>query len=488
MNQKDIELALLSNAAAIEAAKKSGVRYEVAKAAEACVTVGMDLQGYSLSKSAPLLYGIDCPLWSSIPKRVLPDGGDGEKKATTTHVKRVKNIIVPDGVVAFGERGEPILRETEELTFTHATIGVEDVINDEVASFGRAFKVSPMMDKSSLMASLQIAERRLIGSVRTDIGAPTGTPATSKTTGGSLATATYSWKIASVTFDRYNHYVEEPLVYYGGAAGKTGESALSTKTGDVSATSGDKVTITWNDVKAAAAYFIYQKKDGGNWVFEGMAHTNTFTSTADATTSSQNLGTDETGNANAWSGLLEQFAGDSLVKYETLDSAAAWTPDGRGGVKEITEMLKEIYLLKRSKASPKFFYTETAVLDTLADVVLGNIPTGVLTQLPGFVGADGSVVAGIPMKSIRHPLTNQIIPIIPHVDMPPGVLMGVTWESPFADEDNPNAVEVDLSEDWHREVFARAKRKTETGVFLTGTPTVRIGVGNMFIKNCPRSA
>ena len=58
----------------------------------------------------------------------------------------------------------------------------------------------------------------------------------------------------------------------------------------------------------------------------------------------------------------------------------------------------------------------------------------------------------------------------------------------FADEDNPNAVEVDLSEDWHREVFARAKRKTETGVFLTGTPTVRIGVGNMFIKNCPRSA
>lgn len=469
---------------------------DVAKAFSQSATATSGLTYYDLEAPAKTLYPVLTPLRNKIPRVV---GGRGIQ-ANWRAVTGINSGGVFPGI-AEGKRNASIDHTTADYLAAFRGMGFDDYVTFESEYAANGFDDVKARAVEGLLRSLMIWEEfaDLGGNTSVALGT-TPTPTLADiTTGGSIAqTTTYkvycvaltmagyqqlagwnngvtgqaldlSTAVLSSTFSRTNADGTSDTVS-GGTAQKSSVASVTTATDGLSTHS---ISATVTPVAGAVAYAWYWGTVGAEYL-GAVTTINSVLITAAATGTQLVTGlftADKSTDALVYDGMLSQIAksgSGSYIKHlatGTAGTGTKLTSDGGGGISEINTAFQGFWNSYRMSPS-EIFVNAQQLTDITALVIAGGSAPLYRFQIDG--NNPGSVSAGTVVSSILNPITNTMVKVTVHPNMPAGTIMFWSDTVPFPVSNTGQLVRKLLRRDYYQIEFPLRTRKYEYGVYMDG--------------------
>lgn len=448
------------------------------------ITMGTGLVAYDLQAPAKNLYPVLTPIRNAIPRI---SGGVG----TATNWKQV-SALVGSGVssmpwVPEGQRSGRMSYVTANKSATYATIGEEDQVSFEAVNAGRTFEDVMASGAMRLLQQMMIKEEHAIlgGNQSLALGTPATPVASTATTGGTIAAATYNVIVVALTYEglqaaSLSGGVKQATTVTG-ADGSTyvvngGSSQKSTAAAQITTGATSTISASTTAIAGAAGYAWYVGVSASEKL-EAITSINSVRLTALAGTG-QNASAvtiDASRNANtAFDGLLSSLVtGGGSVTTLATGTAGTGTPltaSGRGSVVEIDAFLKNQWDL--NKVSATVIYCNSQELKNITDKCLTSATGPLLKYNMPAAGTNepmGIIAGGVVTFYFNPFATNggMMIPIKLHPTLQAGTILFHCENLPmqYQSSNVPNVAEVKTRADYHQINWPSKTRQYEMGVY-----------------------
>lgn len=433
---------------------------------------------YDLEAPAKTLYPVITPLRNRIPRLSGKGGIQANWKAITGI-----NINGVSAGVSQGNRGGAIATSTQEYNASYKGLGLEDYVTFEADYAGRGFDDVKARAVEGLLRSMMIQEERIIlgGNTSMLLGTtPTPTVAASAS-GGTLATATLSVICVALSHEGFmNSSVAGGIPHlvartntdgssdnFGGGSARKSTAGTASVTGPTGS-----ATAVVTAVRGAVGYAWYWGV-GGSETLGAITSINSVSITANATgtqLASAMPTTDYSTNGLVYDGLITQLAKSGSGSYfktmanGTPGVGTVLTADGYGGIVEIDEALKAFWDLYR--LTPTEMIVGSQELMNISKKVLAGAANA--AQRFTFAVDQRMIGGGVMVRSYLNKFGMSgptDIPISLHPNMPPGMIMFFSDQTPYPLSNVPNILRILARQDYYQMEWPLRSRKYEYGVY-----------------------
>ncbi len=443
------------------------------------------LQVYDLEAPAKLLYPVLTPLRNKIPRV----GGGKGIQANWRAVTGI-NTTKLSGGLGQGNRAGVIAQTTMDYLAAFRGIGYDNYVTFEADMSAEGFQDLKAVAVQSLLRSLMIEEEFLIigGNGITGLGTTPTPTVTAIGSGGAIASGVAAViGCAALTLEGYRNVTVSSGVpgspagvlvranadgssdTYG--AGVAAPSATATVTTGAASSS---VSAHVAPVVGAFAYIWYAGLTT-NLYCCAVTTVNSVLLTALPTSGQlfSALSGDNSVNPLVFNGFSAIAAAPGSGGYWAAQpngvdgTGTPLTPDGSGGVVEIDAALQSFW--DNWKLSPSEMWVSSQEQNYIRRKVL-TAPSGV-TPLSRFVistGGSDQLRGGTAVRGYTNPFgmgNAQEIPIKLHPNLPPGNIMFLTDELPYALNDVQNVYQMKMRKEYHQIEWPLRTRKYEYGVY-----------------------
>lgn len=427
---------------------------------------------YDLEAGAKFLYPVLTPLRNEIPRV----SGKGGIQANWKAVTGINTSGIRIGVSS-GNRGAVMAISTADYAAAYKGIGIEDNVDFEAQYAGKGFEdIRALAAKVGLEALMLGEEMMLLGGNGTVALGTSGTPSlTGSTTGGSLATATYSVICVALTLEGYvNSSVAAGIptsVTRTNADGSTdtfgGGSAQKSTNATVSITGPTgSITATVAAKRVAVAYAWYWGAAGSE-VLGAVTTVNKVVITAAATgsqTASSLPSADNSACNLSFDGLLTQaMKAGSNAYYRSLDGASLNT-DNAGGIVEIDVALKSFW--DNYRLTPDTIWVSSDQALAISQKILATNSTGAYRIVVNM--EQGAIAGGVMVATYLNRFSMNganMLKVRIHPNMPQGMIFFSTNKLPYPVSGVNNVVQVRTRQEYYQIEWPLRSRKYEYGVY-----------------------
>lgn len=465
-------------------ASNGGAGNDLAKAWLQPGSATTGLQVYDLEAPAKLLYPVLTPLRNKIPRV----GGGRGIQANWRAITGV-NTTKLSGGLGQGNRGGVIAQTTQDFLAAFRGIGFDNYVTFEADMSSEGFQDLKATAVQSLLRALMIEEEFLIvgGNGITGLGTTPTPTLTAIGSGGSINTGTaVIVGCAALTLEGLRN-----VTVAGGVPGSpvgiltrtNADGSTDTYGAGVAAPSATATVTTAANNSCVSAHVAPVVGAFGYVWFAGLT-TNVFI--AAVTNINSVLFTALPGSGQLFSALSGDQSVNNLVFNGFSAIAAAsgsgayWaaqptgvdgtgtplTPDGAGGVVEIDAALQSFW--DNQKLSPSEMWTSSDVQNYIRRKVLtapsSSVPLSRFTVTTGMENVRG----GSAVRGYINPFgmgAASEMPVKLHPNLPPGTIMFLTDELPYALNDVQNVYQMRMRKDYYQIEWPLRTRKYEYGVY-----------------------
>jgi hypothetical protein len=474
MNPTQQTLALVKEALG---APNEALRGDLAKG----ITQATGLVAYDLQAPALSMIPVITPLRNLIP-RVKGSGG------TATNWKAITGINTTNvGLgVSEGNRGGAVTTVVTPYTAAYAGLGLEDFVTFEADDAAQGFQDAKATAALNLLRSVMIGEEAILlgGNASTAFGTtPTPTLAAG-TTGGTIgASITVSVIAVALTLDglsRSTLAAGLPTAaiartntdgssdsFGGGVAQK---SAAATQA--VSAGSTNTVSAIVAAVAGAVAYAWYAGTAGAERLFAiTTINSCLITSLPGSSQLASALpSSDQSRNLLVFDGLLTYCANAgtngayrAVMPTGTAGTGTGLTSDAAGGIVEITTAFR--YFWDNYRLSPDTIWVSAQELVNITKKVVGNSGAPLLRFTQDATAQHSAITGGVLLDAILNPITQTMVKLRVHPNMPAGTLVFTTSSIPYPLSGVGNVMQVKTRREYYQIDWPLRSRKNEIGVY-----------------------
>jgi hypothetical protein len=452
-------------------------------------TTSTGLVNYDLQRPAKLLYPLNTPIRQLLP-RVMGNGDVATRYKTITAI----NTTNLSPAVSEGQRGGVITDVVNDALATYKTLGLEDNVTFQADWASQGFENVIARAVTGLLHSTWLAEEQVIvgGNSSLALGTTPTPSLTGSTSGGSLATATYSVICVALTNDGLvatngsitgtpilssvtrTNADASTLTYGGYSARKSTNStvAITGPTGSIAAT----VTA----VRGAVAYAWFWGAAGSE-VIGAITTINSVVITATAAgsqTAASLPAADNSQNAYIFDGLISQAMNsvNSAAYYAqptgTAGTGTTLTPDNEGGIVEIDTLLYNMW--NSIQSIPDIIWCNAQEMKTIKKAL---VSTGSAPMIRYNIDAGDSSVKGTSFSAgtvvgwYTSPYTidgGKQLKIRIHPKVPPGTMIFQTVQLPYTVSNQRRPLEMHLRRDYFEQRWPLKTMKYEYGVYFDG--------------------
>lgn len=431
------------------------------------------LTAYDLEPGAKLLYPVLTPLRNMIPRV----SGKGGLQANWRAITGVNTGKLSSGV-SEGNRGGVVNVTTQDYIAAYRGLGFESNATFEAGYAGEGFDDVRARAATAGLHSLMLDEEKVIlgGNGTLQLGT-TPTPSLSaSTTGGTLATATYSVICIAMTQEGFYNasvaggvtasYVRNNAdgssdTINGGTARKSTNATVA-----VTGATGS-MTATVAAVRGAMAYAWFWGAAGSEVLGAiTTAPKNVITATATgAQTAASITAADTSTNGLIYDGLLTQALKSGSGAYWQDLGGATLTADNEGGIVEINALLKDRW--DNYRLNPDTMWVSSQQAQDITNKVIQN--TGNNSALRFNVDVKQGMIAGgtlVVTYLNRFGLGGATeVKIRQHPNLVPGTVLFTTSQIPYPLNDVTNVMQVKTRQDYYQIEWPWRSRKYEYGVY-----------------------
>jgi hypothetical protein len=433
---------------------------------------------YDLEAGAKFLYPVLTPLRNIIPRV----SGKGGIQANWRAVTAINTSGLRVGV-SFGNRNAVQAIQTTDFTAAYKGIGIETNVDFEAQYAAQGFDDIRAIAGKTGMESLMIGEEQLIlGGDNSVLLGQTPTPTLSAaTTGGSLATATYSVICAALTLDGFINgtiaggvqglisrtNADSSTDTFGGGVAKQSTNATVAVTGATGL-----VNATVAVVNGAIGYAWFWGAAGSE-VIGAITTINSvvITATATGTQTAASLGTaDNSTNPLVFDGLLTQAyksGSGSLIFAQATGAAGVGTPltaDGTGGIVEIDQVLKSMW--DQFRLGPDTMWVSSQEALNISKKILSGGPDA--AQRFFFNSDQANIGGGIMVRTYLNRFSmagGSVVDIKVHPNMPAGTILFTTKTLPYPLSNVSNVMQMRTRQDYYQIEWPLRARRYEYGIY-----------------------
>lgn len=461
---------------------------ELAKGFTQSGTATGGLTAYDLEGPAKTVYPVLAPLRNRIPRV----SGRGGIQANWKAITGINTAMVNAGV-SQGNRGGIINTATTDYLAAYRGIGLEDFVNFEAQYAGEGYEDVKARAVEGLLRSLMIGEENIIlaGNTSMALGI-TATPSlVASGSGGSLATGTLSVIAVALGYEAYWNLNG----FNNGNTGGKQNIAAATMASAVTRTNADGTTDTINGgfaqksaaasvsvtgptgsvaatvtAKAGAYGYAWFWGAAGSEVLGAVTNINSVVIAANAAgtqAASALASSDSSTNPLVYDGLLTQIlksGSGAYVKAMATGTAGVGTPltsDSAGGIAEFESAFQDYWNLYR--LGPSDIYMNATDLLNVNKKIIAN---GGAPLLRMNIDASGQTIsAGVVVGSYLNKITNQLLKITVHPNLPQGVVLFYSEAAPYNLSGIQNILQIRTRQEYYQMEWPVRTRKWEYGVY-----------------------
>jgi hypothetical protein len=443
-------------------------------------TVATGLVGYDLQAPALALYPFVAAM-TMLRNDIPRVGGAGD---TATRWKAITGINTGNTHpgVSEGNRGASIATSTASYTAPYVGLGLEDSVTFESDYAAEQFDDLKARSTLGLLRSLMIQEEgMLLGGNNSLALGTTPTPTLSFTAGSAtLPTLTYSVICVALT-----HQGNSRSSLANGVIGQisktntdgstdtiNGGAAQKSAAATQAITVGQILNCSVTPVEGAVAYAWYVGAAGAEKL-EAISSINSITFQAPLNGTRQaasaltaaDYSKDTTYN---FDGLLTfaKSANNAIVQAlatGTVGTGTSLTSDSAGGVQEINNLLQNMF--DASRISPTDLLVSSAGIRTINKLCISNSGAPLFRFVVDSKGGVDGLAAGATIGSYLNPITNTLIRVRVHPNMPAGTILGYCREIPYPLNGVGNVFQVKTRKEYYQLQWPFKTRKYEYGCY-----------------------
>lgn len=456
-------------------------------------TATTGLQAYNLEAPSKKLYPVLTPLRNSIARI-------GGGYATQANWKAITSINVGNtrGGVSQGKRGGVIAHTQAEYLAAFRGWGLENDVTFEANYSSKNFEdVKALAVEQTLSATMIQEERLILGGNTSQAMGTTPTPTLiGSTTGGTLAASTQSVICVALGLQAYLDVVG----VNNGSIGQYFDAATASVPAQITRTNADETTDTFGGgsaqksanatvavtgstasiaasvaaVRGAVGYAWYWGT-AGNEVLGAVTSINSvvITATAAGTQTAASLpATDSSICSLDFDGLLTQAVKQGSNAYYAVQptgpsgTGTPLTSDGAGGIVEFEQAF--LYFYNRYRLSPTKIYISSQELLNITKKIVANNGAPLLRLNADAVSRQGTIQAGVVVGEYLNKITNTMVPLVVHPNMPAGTVLFYTERLTFPLSNVTNVVQMLMRQDYYQIDWPLRSRKYEYGVYADG--------------------
>lgn len=249
--------------------------------------------------------------------------------------------------------------------------------------------------------------------------------------------------------------------------GTAAPSAVATQ---LTAYASDSIYAIVTPVAGAVAYaWYFGTTDNAHMYLKDVTAENFITIKTTATNTYQTYASldsaDHSYNNLVFDGLIAQIT-NALTGGYVQNVAGKLTTDSAGGVTQINTALQEMY--DQYRLGPQVMYMSSQELLDITKLVIagGGAPLyrfNIDGNNPG-----GKISAGVTIGSYLNKITNELIEVAVHPNMPPGTIMLWSDRIPYMLANISTPVKMKLRRDYYSIEWPITKRRYEYGTYLDG--------------------
>jgi hypothetical protein len=444
------------------------------------ITQATGLVTFDLQAPALSLVPVLTPLRNMVP-RVPGKGGTGANWKAITAI----NAALASAGVSEGNRGQVIQTVVQNYLANYAGIGLEDFVSFEADYAAEGFQDAKATAALNLLRSVMIQEEAIIlgGNASLALGT-TGTPTlVASAAGGTIgASITVSVICVAMTLDGFTRASVAAGLPIGplaklNADGTTDNIGVgvgqksANATVAVSAGSTNSVAATVAIKNSAVAYAWYAGTAGNERLF-GISTIDSIviTSLPGASQLASALpASDQSINALLFDGFLTQAFKPGSTAYISSQAngvAGTGTPltsDGGGSIAEIQAAF--LYFWTNYKLGPQIIYCNAQELINITKKVVGNNGAPLVRFTQDLTSPHSKITGGLLVDAILNPITQTMVSLRVHPNLPPGTLKFLTTELPYPLSGVGNVYQIKTRKEYYQLEWPLRSRKYEYGVY-----------------------
>jgi hypothetical protein len=408
-------------------------------------TQATGLVAYDLQAPALALYPF-LALMTMLRNEIPRVGGGGDTATRWKAITGINTTNTHPGV-SEGNRGGLITTTTANYLAAYAGFGLEDTVSFESDYASQGFDDVKARARLGLLRSLMLSEEGQIlgGNASLSLGTtPTPVPATA-TTGGTIAAATYNVACVALTHQGASRSslangvvglisktnVDGSTDTINGGAAQKSATASQVTTGATST-----ISATVPAVEGAVAYAWYVGTAGAERL-EAITSINSVLLTSLNGTrqllsalTAADYSKDAVYNIDGLLSFAKAANNATVLALPTgvAGTGSTLTSDGGGGILEINNLLQTMFDAYR--LGPQELLVSSAGIRLINKLCLSNGGAPLFRfNLDG--GGQAGIAAGATVGSYLNPITNQLIRVRVHPNMPAGTILGYCTEIPY---------------------------------------------------------
>jgi hypothetical protein len=444
-------------------------------------TQATGLVGYDLQAPAQALYPFVAAM--TMLRNDIPRVGGGGDTATRWKAITGINTGNTHPGVSEGNRGASIATSTASYTAAYVGLGLEDTVSFEADYAAQNFDDPKARATLGLLRSLMLQEEGMLlgGNASLALGT-TPTPTLSMSAGSAtLPTLTYSVICVALT-----HQGNSRSSLANGVIGQiaktntdsssdtiNGGAAQKSAAATQAITLGQILNCSVTPVEGAVAYAWFVGAAGAEKL-EAITSINsiTFTAPLNGTRQAASALTAADYSKDAvynFDGLLTfaKSANNAVsvaLPTGTVGTGTSLTSDGAGGVTEINNALQTMF--DASRIGPSDLLVSSAGIRTINKLCIGNGGAPLFRFVMDDKGGVAGLAAGATIGSYLNPITNTLIRVRVHPNMPAGTILGYAREVPYPLNGVGNVFQVKTRKEYYSLQWPFKSRKFEYGVYL----------------------
>jgi hypothetical protein len=453
-------------------------------------TTQTGLVNYDLQRPAKYIFPVNTPIRNMLA-RVM---GNGD---VATRFKKVLgvNLTNVSGGVQEGLRGGVIVDQVLDDAAFYKTIGLENNVTFQARYAAKGFDDVLARAMMNLLYSVQLEEEKIIvgGNSSLALGTTPTPSLTGSTSGGNLATATYSVICVALTLDGFISSKGSPIGTAPILSSVTRQNAdLSTSTyGGYSARKSANATVSItgptgsisaivDPVRGAVAYAWFWGAAGSE-VLGAITTINSVVIKENATgtqTAASLPAADNSRNSLIFDGLISQAMNSvNNAAYYVQPSGTAGvgvslTPDNQGGIVEIDTLLQNMW--NSIQSVPNIIWCNAQEIKAIKKVLTAadGAPTIRYTIEPSVMNTDAVTFgAGTIIGSYTTPYSMagaQPLKFRIHPQVPPGTMIFQTTDLPYPISNQRRPLEMHLRQDYFEQRWPLRTMLYEYGIYFDG--------------------
>lgn len=466
----------------------NSVAQDLAKAWTQPTSATTGLQVYDLEAPAKLLYPVLTPLRNKMPRV----GGGRGIQANWRAITGI-NTSKLSGGLGQGNRAGVIDQTTKEYLAAFRGIGYDNYVTFEADMSAEGFQDLKAVAVQSLLRSLMIEEEFLIigGNGTNGLGTTPTPTVTAIASGGTIATGTtVVVGCAALTLEGLRNVTVAsgvPGTTPGVLVRTNADGSTDTYGAGVAAPSATASVATAANSSSVSAHvapvvgafgYVWYAGIGANVYCAAVTNLNSvlLTSLPGSGQLFSALSGDNSVNGLVFNGFSAITAASGSGGYwaaqptGTDGSGTPLTPDGSGGVVEMDAALESFW--NNYRLGPTECWVDSQTQNYIRRKVL-TAPSGTVPLSRFTVTQDqNNVKGGSMVRGYTNPFSMgaaQEMPIRLHPNLPPGTIMFLTDELPYALNDVANVYQMKCRKDYYQIEWPLRTRKYEYGVYSDQT-------------------